>query len=354
MSGDSSQDKTEQPTGKKLSDARNKGNVPQSREIPSVLILSGSMGVFFFGASWMLDRLINAMRDIYQQAGSLNMVPENMHTFFWEVFVNCIIVLTPLMLMVMTAGVVGNVAQFGFLFTVEKLTPNLTKLNPVSGIKKLFSLRSLVELAKSILKLLIIGGVAYTVFLRYLDQIPGLMQLSVRNILQFIGHVSFQICLYVCIALFLMAILDLAYTKWQHQKDLKMTKQEVKDEHKQTEGDPKVKARIRAVQREMAMKRMMEAVPDATVVITNPTHLAIALKYEEGMSAPTVVAKGAGFVAQKIKSIAEENDVPLVENKPLARAMFKASEIGDFIPAELYQVVAEILAYVYRLKGLVR
>jgi flagellar biosynthetic protein FlhB len=179
------------------------------------------------------------------------------------------------------------------------------------------------------------------------------MQLSVGNILKFIGQVSFQMSLYTCMVLFLMAVLDFAYTKWQHQQDLKMTKQEVKDEYKQREGDPSVKARIRSVQREMARKRMMEAVPDATVVITNPTHLAIALKYEEGMSAPTVVAKGAGFVAQKIKAIATENDIPLVENKPLARAMFKLTEVGDFIPADLYRAVAEILAYVYRLKGLV-
>jgi flagellar biosynthetic protein FlhB len=353
MGGDQNQDKTEQPTGKKLSDARNKGNVAQSREIPSVLILAGGLGVLFFGGSWMLGRLTAMMRAIYQRAGSLTMIPENMHSLFWEVFLNGVVVLIPLMLVVMTAGVVGNVVQFGFLITGEKLTPDLAKLNPLNGIKKLFSLRALVELAKSIIKLIIIGGVAYIVILRYLDQIPGLMQLSVSGILGFIGQVSFQLCLYTCMVLFLMAMLDFSYTKWQHHHDLKMTKQEVKDEHKQSEGDPAVKARIRSVQREMARRRMMEAVPGATVVITNPTHLAIALKYEEGMHAPQVIAKGAGFVAQKIKALAAENDIPLVENKPLARTMFKSTEIGDFVPAELYRAVAEILAYVYRLKGMV-
>jgi flagellar biosynthetic protein FlhB len=150
-----------------------------------------------------------------------------------------------------------------------------------------------------------------------------------------------------------MAALDFAYNKWQHNQELKMSKQEVKDEFKQREGDPTVKARIRSVQREMARQRMMEAVPEATVVITNPTHLAIAIRYEEGMPAPKVVAKGAGHVAQKIKAIAMENDIPMVENKPLARTMYKSTDIGDFIPAELYRAVAEILAYVYRLKGLV-
>ncbi len=353
MAGEQSQDKTEQPTGKKLADARQKGNVPQSREIPSVLILSGSVGVLFFAGSWMFGRLTDMMRGMYQRAGTLNLVPETMHTLFWEVFLNCVVVLIPLMLVVMTAGVVGNVAQFGFLITGEKLTPNLAKLNPISGLKKLISLRSLVELAKSIIKLVIISGVAFIVLNRYMDQIPGLMQLSVGSILGFIGQVSFQMCLYTCMVLFLMAVLDFAYTKWQHQQDLKMTKQEVKDEYKQREGDPAVKARIRSVQREMARRRMMEAVPQATVVITNPTHLAIALKYEEGMDAPKVVAKGAGFIAQTIKTLAAENDIPLVENKPLARTLFKSTEIGDFIPADLYRAVAEILAYVYRLKGLV-
>ncbi|MBC2711739.1 MAG: flagellar biosynthesis protein FlhB [Desulfosarcina sp.] len=353
MAGEQSQDKTEQPTGKKLADARQKGNVAQSREIPSVLILSGGVGVLFFAGSWMFGRLTDMMRVIYQRAGTLSMASETMHTLFWEVFLNCLVVLIPLMLVVMTAGVVGNVAQFGFLITGEKLTPNLAKLNPISGLKKLVSLRSLVELAKSIIKLVIISGIAYIVIHRYLDQIPGLMQLSVGNILRFIGQLSFQLCLYTCMVLFLMAVLDFAYTKWQHQQDLKMTKQEVKDEYKQREGDPSIKARIRAVQREMARRRMMEAVPEATVVITNPTHLAVALKYEEGMHAPTVVAKGAGFVAQKIRSIAIENDIPVVENKPLARTIFKSTQIGDFIPADLYRAIAEILAYVYRLKGLV-
>jgi flagellar biosynthetic protein FlhB len=353
MAGDSSQDKTEQPTGKKLEDARKKGNVPQSREVPSILILSGSVGVLFFAGSWMLGRLTEIMRAMYQRAGTLTMAPETMHTLLWEIFLNSVVILIPLMLVVLTAGVFGNVVQFGFLITGEKLSPNLAKLNPISGLKKLVSLKSLVELVKSIVKLVIISGIAYVVLNRYLDQIPGLMQLSVGNIIGFIGQVSFQMCFYTCMVLFLMAVLDYAYTKWQHQHDLKMTKQEVKDEYKQREGDPSVKARIRSVQREMARKRMTEAVPEATVVITNPTHLAIAIKYEEGMPAPIVVAKGAGFVAQKIKAIATDNDIPLVENKPLARTMFKSTEVGDFIPADLYRAVAEILAYVYRLKGLV-
>jgi len=353
MATEQSQDKTEQPTSKKLADARKKGNVARSREIPSVLILSGGVGVLYFAGAWMFTHLTDTMRGMTQRAGTLKMVPETMHNLLWEVFLTSVAILTPLMLVVITAGVLGNVAQFGFLITGEKLSPDLAKLNPISGLKKLFSLRSLVELIKSIIKLVIISGVAFIVIQRYLDQFPGLMQLGAYAILSFIGQVSFQLCLYTCLVLFLMAALDFAYTKWQHQQDLKMTKQEVRDEYKQREGDPAVKARIRSVQREMVRRRMMEAVPEATVVITNPTHLAIALKYESGMHAPQVVAKGAGFIAEKIKSIAVENDIPLVENKPLAQTIFKSTEIGQFIPAELYRAVAEILAYVYRLKGLV-
>ncbi len=352
MAGDSSQDKTEKPTSKKLKDSRNKGNVAQSQEVPSVMVLSGGLSVLYFGGPWMLERLQSTMREIYQRAGALQINVENMHSLFWEMFLNAVVILIPLMLAVLVAGVTGNVIQFGFLVTGEKLTPDFTRFNPAKGIKKLVSLRSLVDLAKSFVKLVIITGVAYAVIKRYLDDIPGLMQLTPGGVLGFISKVSFQLCFYTCIALLVMAALDFSYNKWQHHHDLKMTKQEVKDERKQRDGDPAVKSRIRSVQREMAMRRMMEAVPDATVVITNPTHLAIALKYEDGMHAPQIVAKGAGYVAQKIKSIAADHEVPLVENKPLARTLFKVVEIGDFIPADLYKAVAEILAYVYRLRGM--
>ncbi|GAB6908866.1 Flagellar biosynthetic protein FlhB [Desulfosarcina cetonica] len=354
MAGDSSQDKTEDPTGKKLSDARSKGDVARSREFPSVFVLCGGIGVLFFGGGWMLEQMNGVMRTMYQNAGSLSISVENMNTLLWDILVDAFVILIPLMLVAMIVGIAGNVIQFGFVLTGDKLTPDFAKMNPISGIGKLFSLRSLVELVKSIIKLLIIGGVAYAVMYRFLDQIPGLIRLSVGGILSFIGQAAFKISIYTCMVLFIMAILDFAYTKWQHHQDMKMTKQEVRDEHKQQDGDPAVKARIRSVQREMARKRMMEAVPGATVVITNPTHLAIALTYEEGMHAPTVVAKGAGFVAQKIRTLAQENDVPTVENKPLARVLYKSTEIGDFIPPDLYRAVAEILAYVYRLKGLAR
>jgi len=210
-----------------------------------------------------------------------------------------------------------------------------------------------VELGKSIMKLLIIGGISYGLIKAEMKGFPPLMQQGVGEIFLFIAQVAFKILFFVCLALIILALLDYIYQRWQFEQSIKMTKQEVKDEHKQVEGDPKVKSRIRKAQLEMAARRMMEAVPEADVVITNPVHLAVALKFEASeMVAPTVIAKGAGHIAERIKEIASEHQVPIVEDKPLAQTLFKMVEIGEFIPAELYRAVAEILAYVYRLKGM--
>jgi flagellar biosynthetic protein FlhB len=347
------QDKTEAPTPKKRADAREKGQLPNSRELTSVVILLAALGVFFFGGSWIFGRLTEFMQATFSQAGSFEFKAANMSAYFWSVFASGIGILAPVMGVLMFAGVVGNVSQNGFLLTTEPLTPKLSKLNPISGLGRLFSLKSLIELVKSVLKLLIVGSVSYLVVRKEMDSFPGLIRLAVVDILIFISQVAFKTMLYTCLVMVLMAIADVAYQRWQHEKDLRMTKQEVKDEAKQQMGDPIVKARIRAVQRDMARKRMMAAVPEATVVITNPTHLAIALKFEKDLPAPVVLAKGAGHLAAKIRAIATQNEVPIVEQKSLARTLYKLVEVGDYIPAELYRAVAEVLAYVYRLKGLV-
>jgi flagellar biosynthetic protein FlhB len=257
----------------------------------------------------------------------------------------------PLMLAVLVAGIAGNIIQFGFIFTSKPLVPKISKLNPISGLKRLVSLKSLVEVGKAFFKFVFIGGIAFLLVRKEMDSFPGLMQLSVSEILSFIGKVSFNICFYVCLALIVLAFVDFTYQRWQHQKNLRMTKQEVRDELKQSEGDPKVKGKIRQIQIETARRRMMEHIPGADVVITNPTHLAIALKYEhEKMIAPQIIAKGAGLIAEKIKQIAKENDVPVVEHKTLAQTLFKLVDLGEYIPANLYRAVAEVLAYVYRLR----
>jgi len=347
------QERTEQATAKKRSDSRRKGQVAQSKEIPSALILITSLGIFFYAGSWIFWSLSEFFTGFYQNLDTLrlNNIADTSALFF-ELFKKVLMILLPLLFPILLAGLVANIAQVGFEIHTEAMGFKFGKLNPISGMKKFVSLKSLVEVVKSIAKILLIGGVAGLVINGEMQQFPALIHQEVGQILLFISRVAFKIFFYVALVLIILAALDYIYTRWQFEEDLKMTKQEVKDERKQTEGDPKVKARIRSIQMEMAQRRMMEAVPEADVVITNPTHLAIAIKFDaQSMIAPTILAKGAGFVAEQIKEIAVENRIPLVEDKPLAQALYKMVEVGDFIPVELYRAVAEILAYVYRLKG---
>jgi flagellar biosynthetic protein FlhB len=346
------QEKTEPATPKKREDARKKGQIANSREVPSVLVLLSALTVFYFAGSWMLSQITGIMETVFEQFSYFDMGAQNVHTLFWFLYQKVVTILAPLIAVVAVAGIVGNVAQFGLLFSAEPLTPKLGKLNPLKGLKRLVSLRSGVELGKAILKVIIIGGVAYVMIRGEVDQIPALVSLSVSSLLDYMGHVALKLGFNTCLVLVVLAVIDLVFQRWQHERDLRMTKQEVKDEFRQREGDPMVRSRIRTIQREMAMQRMMDAVPDATVVITNPTHLAVALKFDRSMQAPMLVAKGAGHLAERIKAIAIEHDVPIIEQKPLARALFKTVEIEQYIPGDLYHAVAEILAYVYRLKGL--
>ncbi len=354
MAAGHDQDKTEPATPKKREEARKKGQVANSREIPSVMVLLSAMTVFFFGGGWMFNQLGDVMRTVLTQIFHSEFGVQTAHVLLWEIFQRIFIILVPICAVVILSGIFSNIAQTGFMLSGETLTPKFNKLNPINGIKRLVSLRSLVESTKAVLKVIVIGAMAYVMLRKDMDQIPALVSLSLQDILSFMGHAALKLGYYTCLVLIILAAMDVFFQRWQHERDLRMTKQEVKDEYRQREGDPMVRSRIRAVQREMAMRRMMDAVPDATVVITNPTHLAVALKFERDMQAPQVVAKGAGHLAQRIKDVAKENDVPVIEQKPLARALFKSVEIDQFIPGQLYHAVAEILAYVYRLKGMVQ
>ena len=346
-------EKTEPATPKRREDARKKGQIAISKEVPSVVILFAALSVLFFSGSWMLLNILRFMRGVFENMGALELQAGSMPGLMTEIFGQTLTLLTPLMIAVMIAGLAGNIIQVGFLVAGETLVPKWSKLNPIKGMKKFASLRSLVELLKSLLKIVIVGAIACLMIRGESENIPGLMRMGVGDILSFIGGVSIRICFYTCLVLVILAALDYAFQKWRYENELKMTKQEVKDELKQREGDPRVKSRIRRAQIAMARRRMMDAVPEASVVITNPTHLAIALKFDpDTMIAPGVVAKGAGFMAERIKEIARQNKTPLVENKPLAQALYKASEIGDLIPVDLYKAVAEVLAYVYRLKAM--
>ncbi len=354
MPQSSGQERTEKATPKRRRKARKEGQVAQSREIPSVLILLTALAFFYFAGTWMFWNISEFIGGVYQNIDTLRInTAADVSAFSVHIFEKLFSILIPFFLPILVAGAVGNIGQVGFEIHGEPIKPKLKKLNPISGVKKLFSLKSLVELAKSIIKILIIGGIAYGLIKSEMEGFPPLMQLSVAEILLFIAKAAFKIIFLVCLALIILAVLDLVYQRWQHEENLKMTKQEVKDERKQTEGDPKVKGRIRKVQLEMAARRMMEAVPEADVVITNPVHLAVALKFEASeMLAPTVIAKGSGHIAERIKEIARNHRVPIVEDKPLAQTLFKMVEIGEYIPEELYRAVAEILAYVYRIKGM--
>jgi flagellar biosynthetic protein FlhB len=347
------QDKTEPATPKRREDARKKGQVAQSREIPSAMILLSSMIVLFFSGSWMFLSMTDFMASVFRNICSLNhLQTADPNALMLEIFKQILSVLMPLMLAVLIAGIAANLFQIGFLFTGAPLVPKLSKLNPLEGIKRLCSMRSLAELIKSIFKLLFVGSISFFMIKGEIVNIPSLIQLSIVDTLLFISKVSFKICFYTFLALLILSILDYTFQRWQHEKSLRMTKQEVKDEFKQREGDPAVKARIKSIQREMAQRRMMKSVPEADVIITNPTQLAIALKYDkETMMAPRVTAKGAGYIAERIKKISRENNIPLVEHKPLAQILFKVVEIGGFVPVNLYRAVAEVLAYVYRLKA---
>ncbi len=353
MASDKS-DRTEKPTPKKLADARKKGQVAQSREIPSAMILLAALGFFYFAGGFMFQRMQVLITGSYQRLNApvLQDALSASALARW-CFDQLIVILMPIMLLLVVVGVMANISQFGFLIKENALAPDFKKINPLTGLKRLVSLKSLVELVKSVFKILFVGAIAYLILKRDLDVIPALTQMDVADIMVFTGEAAFKIAFFVCLGLIVLAAADFSYQRWQHQKELMMTKQEIKEERKQMDGDPQIKARIRSMQIEMARRRMMEMVPEADVVITNPTHLAIAIRFDaDTMAAPEVVAKGADHMAQRIRETAEAHAVPRVENKPLARSLYKSTEIGDPVPVELYQAIAEVLAYVYRLKGI--
>jgi len=354
MPENAGQEKTEKATSKKRAEARNKGQVASSREVSSAVVLLTALSVFYFAGSRMFWNLSEVITRVFQDIGTMRFnTIDDASVFSLEVLNRLLTILIPFLLPLAIMGLAANILQVGFKFSTEAISPKFNKLNPISGMKRFVSLKSMVELAKSILKILFIGTIAYLLVKSDMKAFPLLVDQEVGQVLVFIARVSLKICFFVCLALIILAILDFFYQRWQHEEDLKMTKQEVKDEQKQTTGDPQVKSRIRSMQLEMARRRMMEAVPEADVVITNPTHFAIALKFNaEEMIAPRVLAKGAGHVAQRIKEIATAHQIPLVEDKPLAQVLYKMVELGDYIPAELYRAVAEVLAYVYRLKGM--
>ena len=345
-------ERTEQATAKRRTDARKKGQVARSREIPTVMILLTGLSVLFFWGSSMYQQLSLLMVKLFSQVGTLPLDPVSFQSLTWEIFASLAVILAPILLGVAAAAVLSNYIQVGSLFSWEAVQPDFAKINPWKGLGRLFSRQAAAELAKSIFKFAIIGWVAYATIRAEWVQIVSLWNLEAGQIFRYVGQVSFQLFLKTVLVMAALAGLDYAFQRWSYEKSLRMTRREVQDEFKQTEGDPLIKSRIRSIQRELARRRMMAEVPKADVIITNPTHLAVALQYQyKDMSAPKVVAKGAELVAERIKEIAKAHGVPLVENKPLAQALYKTVDLGQTIPSSLYRAVADILAYVYRLRG---
>jgi flagellar biosynthesis protein FliR/FlhB len=346
-----SEDKTEEATPKKKSDARKKGQVARSKEVTlAFTMLASTLVVLLLGtyAGTSLKGTLNMflsdyiMKEInYSDVKSLTLI------VIWRIGMIVLPIIAPIMIL----GIIGNFVQVGFMFTQEPIKPQLSKINPLSGLKRMFSFRTAVETVKD---LIIVGILGYTGYNFIRDNYTSILQTSslrIGAIPAAFGKMVIGIFTKVTIIMIIIALADYLYQRYQYNKELKMTKQEIKEEFKQQEGNPEIKSKIKQKQREMASRRMMQAVPDATVVVTNPTHIACALRYEDGKdSAPLLVAKGADNVAIKIKEIAKENNVPIIENRSLARMIYAQVEIDDEVPTDMYQAVAEILAIVYKMK----
>lgn len=348
-------EKTEKATPKKKQDARNKGQVAKSQDIAPALALTSIFLVLLIAGSWMFENFLEIMRESLTRYTLMEVNEENLGFITNQLLFEGIKIVGPVLGVALLIALAANYMQVGVLFTTEPLMMKLEKLNPLEGAKRIFSMRSVVELIKSLLKISAGLYVAYMILFDSTDELMRLSLESIEAVLLFTAAKVVKLGLFIGLTFFVLAAMDYAYQRFEYEKSLRMSKQDIKDEYKKSEGDPLIKGKIKEKQRQMAMRRMMQELPKADVVITNPTHFAVAVKYEAGsMTAPTVIAKGQDFLALKIKEIAKKNRIVVMENKPLARALFSQVEIGEQIPEELFKAVAEVLAYVYKLQGKAR
>ena len=346
-------EKTEEPTPKKLEDARKEGNVAKSIEFNGFIVLLLASIILIFYLKVVTGWLERYFYYIYGLIG-LEIDKSNFYNLIIKSLEYFLIILLPIMIIIVIGAIIGNIAQIGFLFTIKPILPKLDKINPIKGFKRLFSIKTIVEGIKTTLKVFIAFLVGFWLFLSFLNEIPRLELMQIFEQLKWFEKKALILIFSMLGVFFVFAVIDFVYQKYTYKKSLRMSKQEIKDEFKQTEGNPEVKAKIRQLQREMAKKRMMAEVPKADVVITNPTHFAVAIKYDKQKdNAPRVIAKGVDNLALKIIEIAKKAGVVIVENPPLARELYKSVDIGEVIPPKLYKAVAEILAYVYKAKGMI-
>lgn len=342
------QEKTEQPTGKRRSDAKKEGNVFQSKEVVTVVMVFG----VFYMVKLMLPMMVRTMRDciVYFFSAVKMDAPfsasPNIFVYMVIAILKCSM---PILLMSMVLGILAHGVQTRFNVSFQVVKPKFSKLNPINGIKKMFSLKKLVDLAKNLIKIALLMALLYNLLKSDIIEVARMVDMNLMVSAGRMFELIFDLVIKVSIAFAVVAFFDYIYERWDYEKNLKMTKQEVKEEFKNTEGNPEIKGRIRRIQRQMAMARMMQKVPQADVIIRNPTHFAVALKYDPDKNgAPVVLAKGQDLVALRIVKVGEENGVFVMENKPLARALFASCEIDREIPAEFYGAVAEILVYIYK------
>jgi flagellar biosynthesis protein FlhB len=344
--------KTEDPTAKKLAEAREQGNLPLSRDVSMWMLLLGVVMLVAYFLPMMMGQLTAPMQAVFAKAGEIEITPDNLGLVLGEMFGELVVPMLAILGFLLVMGVVGWVAQTGPFFSMQNLTRlKWERLNPIEGAKRLFSANSLFELAKGVAKIGIIGWVAYILLKPAFLNTDSLTGLDNIGLVAATHDLTARVLFAIFLVFTAIALIDLVYQRFVYFKNLKMTRTEVREEYRQTEGDPHVKQRLKQIRAEKARKRMMAAVPQADVVVTNPTHYAIALKYTPGeMPAPVVLAKGQDFIAQKIRELAEEHKIPLVSNPPLARALYATVEIDEEIPPQHYRAVAEIISYVFRLR----
>lgn len=349
---DTAQEKTERATPRKLEKARERGQVALSQELNSVVIISfGFITIFLMGPT-LFSNLGSLMKNSFAQSPHIMVNPGTIGAIFTDKIIAFAMIVGPILLSVAVFAYLINIAQVGVMFSPKALEPKLDKFDIAKGLKKLVSKKSLANLVRDIIKTILIAWVAYQTISGWMPEIINIGDKTVGQYVATLGKLGLALALKIMLVLLVVALFDFAFQKYDFISQLKMTKQEVREELKDTEGNPVIKSRVRQVQREIARKRMMQEIPTADVVVTNPTQIAVALKYDpDQMDAPMVVAKGQRLIAEHIKKIAKEHGIPVVENKPLARSLFKMVDAGQMIPHTLYRAVAEVLAYIYRLKG---
>lgn len=343
-------ERTEEATQTRREEFRRKGQVAQTRELSTALILI-VLALCIYGLSKYFIRELFELFEVSFGANLVAAVREgDLARSAWTAGHKLMTLLLPSMGVAMLVSIGSTMAQIGFLQVEDAITPNFERIDPLQGLKKIVGLKNLIEGFKSFLKIILIIFIGYLILKSEFQKIPMLSQMGMTDVAAFMGRLASKLCGYVGMAILALALADYFFQRWELEKRMMMTKQEIREENKSREGDPMIKARIRKIQRDVANRRMMTKVPTADVVITNPTHIAVALKYDANLPAPQVVAKGADLVAEKIKELAKLHKIPVVENKPLARTIFKTIKIGQIIPRELYIAVAEVLSYVYKLK----